>query len=315
MSRLSGGGGHPAAPTPAVAAAVMATIVVIWGLGPPVTKLITAPPLVAVSVRFWVTMPVVWAILLLTKRRVPREVLRRTALAGTLFGINLVFVFAALQHASVAVLAVISSMQPGVVLVVAGPWLGERATPWHLAWTAAGVVGVAVVVLGGNDEVRGDALGYVYGVASMLTFTGYSLINRRVRFGTSIDPVQWMAGITLFALVTITPVALYVSSPDDYRQLAGADWLYLAFVAGIVGVVSHTMMSWVHKFVPASRSSLFLLGAKVVAISAAWPLHDEPVTLVQVLGALIVIAAVTAVISRPASVRIVATLTPAPARP
>ena len=292
----------------------MATIVVIWGLGPPVTKLITAPPLVAVSVRFWCSIPIVWAILLLTGRRVPREVLRRTALAGTLFGINLVFVFAALQHTSVAVLAVISSMQPGVVLLVAGPWLGERATGWHLAWTAAGVIGVAIVVLGGTHEVRGDALGYVFGVASMLTFTGYSLINRRVRYGTSIDPVQWMAGITLFAGLTITPVALLVSSPGDYRELAGADWLYLAFVAGVVGVVSHTMMSWVHKFVPASRSSLFLLGAKVVAISAAWPLHDEPVTLIQVLGGVVVIGAVTAVISRPASVRLVAPLTPTAVR-
>ena len=296
----------------------MATIVVIWGLGPPVTKLITAPALVAVSVRFWCSMPVVWAIVLLTGRRVPREVLRRTALPGALFGINLVLVFAALQHASVAVLAVISSMQPGVVLLVAGPWLGERATRWHLAWTAAGVVGVVVVVLGGRDDVQGDALGYLFGVGSMLTFTAYSLINRRVRSGTSMDPLQWMAGITLFASLTVTPVALALSSPGDYGELGGADWLYLAFVAGVVGVVSHTMMSWVHAFIPASRSSLFLLGAKVVAISAAWPLHDEPVTLVQVLGALIVIGAVSAVMSRPTSVRLVAPPAPlatVPARP
>ena len=63
-----------------------------------------------------------------TGRRVSWEVLRRTALAGVLFGINLVFVFSALQHASVAVIAVIQALQPGVVLLVAGRWLGERAT-------------------------------------------------------------------------------------------------------------------------------------------------------------------------------------------
>jgi len=298
------GPARDSAPSTAVAAAVMVTVVVIWGLGPPVTKLITAPPLVAVSVRFWCSVPVVWALVYATGRRVPFDVLRRTALAGALFGVNLALLFAALQRTSVAVLAVISSLQPGVVLVVAGPWLGERATRWHVAWTVAGVVGVAVVVLGGQDAVRGDALGILLGVAGMLTFTAYSLINRRVRFGTGIDPLQWTAGITLVAGLTITPIALALCSPADYRQLAGADWLYLAFVAGVVGIVSHTMMSWAHRFIPASRSSLFLLGAKVVAISAAWPLHDEPVTLLQVLGGLIVLGAVAAVISRPASVRV-----------
>jgi drug/metabolite transporter (DMT)-like permease len=162
-----------------------------------------------------------------------------------------------------------------------------------------------VVVLGGRDAVRGDALGLLLAVASMLTFTSYSLINRRVRFGTAIDPLQWTAGITLVAGLTVTPVALLLSSPADYRQLGGADWLYLAFVAGVVGLVSHTMMSWAHRFIPASRSSLFLLGAKVVAVSAAWPLHDEPVTVVQVLGGLIVLGSVGAVMSRPTSVRVV----------
>jgi probable blue pigment (indigoidine) exporter len=295
------GGANPGA---GLAGAVMVAVVVIWGLAPPVTKLISAPPLVGVSVRFWVSVPLVWAIAYATGRRMSRHTLRPTALAGALFGINLAFVFAALQHASVAVLAVIQALQPGVVLVVAGPWLGERPTRWHVAWTAVGVGGVAVVVLGGNPEVRGDLLGVLLAVASMLTFTVYYLINRRVRSTTAIDPVQWMAGVTLFAGLAITPVALATSSLADYRQLAGADWLYLAFVAGVVGIVGHTMMSWAHRFIPASRSSLYLLAMNVVAIGAAWPIHDEPVTPVQVVGGVVVLGAVAAVIGRPASVRV-----------
>jgi drug/metabolite transporter (DMT)-like permease len=283
----------------------MALVVVIWGLGPPVTKLITAPPLVAVSVRFWITLPIVWLIVYASGRRMSVPLLRATALAGLLFGINLVFVFSALHHSSVAVLAVIQTLQPGVVLVVAGSWMGERATRWHVSWTAVGVLGVVVAILGGNPEVRGDTFGIVLGVASMLTFTGYYLLNRRIRSTTAIDAFQWMAGVTLFATVTITPIALATSSRDDYRELAGADWLYLAFVAGAVGIVGHTLMSWAHKFIPAARSSLFLLAMNVVAILAAWPLHDEPVTPVQAIGGVIVLGAVAAVISRPASVRVV----------
>jgi probable blue pigment (indigoidine) exporter len=289
------------APTARVAGAAMAAVVVIWGLGPPITKLIGAPPLVSVSVRFWISVPVVWAMTYASGRRVTWEVLRRTAPAGVFFGVNLAFVFSALQHASVAVIAVVQALQPAVVLLVAGPWLGERATRWHVMWTLVGVGGVALVILGGDRSVSGDGTGLVYAIAAMLTFTAYYLLNRRVRSTTAVDALQWMAGVTLFAGLTITPVALAVSSPDDYRQLAGADWVYLAFIAGAVGIVGHTLMSWVHKYTPASRSSLYLLAMNVVAIAAAWPIHDEPVTVVQGLGGAVVLGAIAAVVSRPAA--------------
>jgi drug/metabolite transporter (DMT)-like permease len=288
-------------PSSGLAGVVMLSVVVIWGLGPPVTKLITAPPLVGVSVRFWVSVPIVWLVTYAMGGRVTKEVLKRTWLPGALFGINLAFVFSALQHSSVAVLAVIQTLQPGIVLLVAGRWLGERATGWHISWTAVGVIGVVVAILGGDPEVRGSAIGIVFGVASMLTFTGYYLINRRARSTRPISPMEWMCGVTLFAGLFITPLALATSSLDDYRQLAGADWLYLGFVAIVVGIVGHTMMSWAHGYIPAARSSLFLLAMNIVAIGAAWPIHDEPITWLQAAGGLVVVAAV---LSRPASVRV-----------
>lgn len=58
-------------------------------------------------------------------------------------------------------------------------------------------------------------------------------------------------------------------------------------------------MAWVHRFVDATRSSLYLLSMNVVAIVAAWLIHDEPLTLVQIGGGVVVFAAVAAVISRP----------------
>jgi len=300
-------------PSSGLAGVVMLSVVVIWGLGPPVTKLITAPPLVGVSVRFWVSVPIVWIVTYAMGGRVTKEVLRRTWLPGALFGINLAFVFSALQHSSVAVLAVIQTLQPGIVLLVAGRWLGERATAWHVAWTAVGIGGVAVAILGGDPEVRGSALGILFGLASMLTFTGYYLINRRARSTTPISPMAWMCGVTLFAGLFITPLALATSSVDDYQQLAGADWVYLLFVAVVVGIVGHTMMSWAHGYIPAARSSLFLLGMNVVAIGAAWPIHDEPITWLQALGGVVVLVAVAAVLSRPASIRLEPVTTSEPA--
>jgi len=56
----------------------------------------------------------------------------------------------------------------------------------------------------------------------------------------------------------------------------------------------------VHRFVDATRSSLYLLLMHPVVIISAWLIHDEPLTLFQMTGSLVLLGAVAAVISRPA---------------
>ena len=288
--------GHPDSRVPGL---TLAGIIVLWGLGPPISKLITAPPLVIASARFWLSVPILFAVTYATGHRVTRETLRQTWLAGAMFGMNMAFVFLALQHASVAVMSIMMALQPGVVLLVAGPWLGERATRWHVLWTVVGIGGVAVVILGNSPEVEMDAIGLIAAVVSLLSFTGYYLRNRIVRSTSDIHPLEWMSGSTLFSALFVTPFVLVINRPSDFRLLGGSDWLYLLYVAGVVGIFSHTLMSWVHKYIPASRSSLYVLGMTVVAVAASWPINGERFTLQQVVGAVVVLGAVAAVISRP----------------
>ncbi|MFN0027073.1 MAG: DMT family transporter [Acidimicrobiales bacterium] len=281
--------------------ATLALIIIIWGLGPPISKLITAPPIVTASVRFWGSVPILFTITYLTGHRVTLDTLRRTAVAGALFGMNMILVFWALQHSSVTVLSMLMALQPGVVLVAAGRWLGERPTRWHIGWTVVGIVGVAIVVLGNSPEVEMDTIGLLAGAGAQLTFTGYYLRNRIVRTTSNMHPLEWMSGSTLFSALAVTPFALAFTSPSDFRLLDGPDWIYLAYTAGVVGIFSHTLMSWVHRFIAASRSSLYMLGVTVVGVLAAWPINDEPVTLQQLIGGLVVLGAVGAVVSRPPS--------------
>jgi drug/metabolite transporter (DMT)-like permease len=283
---------------PAIA---LVTIVLCWGMGPPISKLISAPPLVTVLYRLWLSVP----ILLLANRiaggRVSWALLRRTAIPGALFGANLALVFASFHHATIAVISVISALQPGLVLAVAGRMFGERPTAWHLFWTLVGIGGTAVVIFGAGPEVHTSALGVLLSALSLLTFTIYFLATKlaRGRSGQPISALEWMVGATFFAALAITPVALVVSDRADYGKVNGVDWLWMAFVVCVTGIVGHALMSWVHRFVQASRSSLCLLAMNVVAIAAAWPIHHEPITLVQALGGAIVLGAVAAVVSRP----------------
>jgi drug/metabolite transporter (DMT)-like permease len=276
-------------------------IIAIWGLAPSVSKLITAPPIVIASVRFWASVPILFAVCYATGHRVTMQTLRYTALAGAMFGINMVLVFLALQHSSVAVLSMLMALQPGIILTVAGRWLGERATAWHISWTVIGIAGVCIVILGNSPDVELDAVGLLAGTGAVISFTGYYIRNRIVRTTADVHPLEWMSGSTLFSALAVTPFALAFTEPSDYQLLNGIDWIYLIYVAGILGILSHTLMSWVQKFIPATRSSLYMLGMTVVSVAVAWPINGERFTPQQIVGGLVVIGAVGAVVARPAA--------------
>lgn len=281
---------------PAVA---LALVIVSWGAGPVVTKLITAPPLVGVLVRFALSFPLLFGLVVLRGGSVTRPMLIRTALPGIAFGINLVFVFAALQEAAVAVLSVSIALQPALLLLVAGPIFGERPTLLHVAWTLIGVAGAAAVILGAGRELRASSLGLLLASAAMLTFSVYFVLTRVARSTSDVDPVEWMAGINLWSFVAVVPPAVVLLDGDDFRQVDGTDLFWLVVLAYLTGVFGHVLMSWVHGYIEAARSSLYLLAMNIVAVGLAWPVHGERVTAIQVLGGLVVLGSVSAVIRLP----------------
>lgn len=288
--------------TAMVAGLAMVAVVLAWGMGPPISKLITAPALVSAFSRLWLSVPVLLCWLYASGHRLSWRLLRLTAPAGLLFGINMCFVFSAFHHASIATLSVMSALQPGLVLVVAGPFLGERPTAWHRGWTAVGIAGAVLVILGAGSAVRSSPLGIALSAGALFSFTAYFLITRvaRAKASEPIDAIEWMAGVTIFSALTVTPLTLATSGRADFAQLAGRDWLWLAWAVLITGIVGHVLMAWVLRHIDASKASLYVLSMNVVAVTAAWPIHHEPITVVQGLGGVVVLGAVAAVISRPA---------------
>ncbi len=280
---------------------VMAYVVAVWGLGPPITKLVTAPPLVGALVRFGISFPVLFGLVALRGQRVDASLMRATMLPGLAFGLNLVFVFATLQEATVAVLSTTVAIQPALLLVLAGPLFGERPTIRHVAWSAIGILGAAIVILGAGSGVRASPLGIGLALVALATFSVYFVLTRMARSTTDVDPIQWMAGINFWAFVAAIPPSIFLVRADDIRQFGGIDWLWIAIIAYVTGVTGHVAMSWLHGYIEAARSSLYLLAMHLVAVGLAWPIHDEPVTLVQVLGGMVLLGSVTAVIRLPAT--------------
>lgn len=274
-------------------------VVILWGAGPPITKLITAPPLVGAMIRFGISFPVLFLIVALRGGTISAKLLRSTALPGLAFGINLIFVFAALQEATVAVLSTTVAIQPALLLIIAGPLFGERPTLAHVAWSMVGIAGAAIVIVGAGEEVRASALGVGLALLALTTFSVYFVLTRMARTTTDVDPIRWMAGINFWAFVSTVPPSLFLVGADDFGQFGGKDWLWIVLLAYVTGVVGHVLMSWVHGYVEAAKSALYLLAMHLVAVSLAWPIHDEPITIVQVAGGIVLLGSVTAVLRLP----------------
>ena len=279
--------------------AALLGVVFLWGSGPVVTKLITIPPVTGAVLRFGISIPLLFAVVFATGRRVSGSTFRAAAAPGAAFGINLVFVFATLQEATVAVLVVAVSLQPAAILVIAGPMFGERPTRAHVAWTLVAISGAAIVILGAGSELRTSPLGVVLSLAAVALFTAYFVLTRAVRLKTAVDPIEWMAAINVWAFLSVVPIAVFASDWADVTGMDGRDWFWLGVLAYLTGVLGHVLMSWVHGYVEASRSSLSMLLMNVVAVSLAWPVHDEPMTWIQGIGGLVALGAVASVLRIP----------------
>jgi drug/metabolite transporter (DMT)-like permease len=108
-----------------------------------------------------------------------------------------------------------------------------------------------------------------------------------------------MFSVNIWALIAAILPILVTGSISDFNEFGGKDWIWILLIAVFTGAMGHVLMSWAHAYVEAARSSLYLLGMHVVAVGAAWPIHGETLTALQMLGGVVVLGAVAMVIRTP----------------
>lgn len=279
---------------------VMGLVVVSWGLGPPVSKLLTAPAMVSAFIRFGMSTPFLLAILALRGRWLSRRVFWQTALPGLSFGINMVFVFAAVQEVTISVMSVMMALQPAMLLAVVGPLFGDRVSLRQIVFTLVGVAGAVGVIMGAGGEFRASGFGLFLTAMSVLTFTVYFVLTRMARSTSAVDPIEWMAGINFWSFIAAVLPTLLMVTPNQFFEFGGLDWLWIVIVAFVTGVFGHVLMTWCHGHIEVARSSLYVLAMHIVAVGTAWLIHAEPVTPMQFLGGAVVLLSVAMVIRTPA---------------
>jgi drug/metabolite transporter (DMT)-like permease len=266
-----------------------------WGFtGIFVGKSVTAPLLVTFY-RLWLAAALMCGVCLLRRRMPGWAVVRRAVPAGVLLCANLALYVFAFRLTAVATASVIGALQPALVMLLAGPLLGEAAGWRDLGWIALATGGAVTVVLGSGQTGGSHLNGDVFAAIGTLAFVGYWLSAKRARAST--DTLEFTTAVWLVAAVTITPVTLALGPP--LGQVAAADWRWIALLALVPGS-GHLLMIWAHRVVDAAVSATIGAGNVIVAAVAAVIFLRQRLTVTEIVGGLVAVAAISVLAVRQA---------------
>ncbi len=243
----------------------------------------------------WIAAPTMLLLLYATGGRISVTGLRRSLFGGLLFAGQIGLFFEAVQRTSVVNAQLISAMQPALVLLVAGKLFGEKVTRHDIGWTVVAFAGVAVVLLASSGQPEVSPVGNLLAFANLFLWTIYFLEVKRVR-EEGMGAIEYMAGVMVIAAVLFTPYALLTS--DDLGAIHGTGWLWILFIVLVPGAGGHVVMGWAHKYVDVKISSLMTLGVPVVSAVAAWWWLGEGMSVGQLIGGAIVLAALSVIVVR-----------------
>ena len=269
--------------------------VIIWGLGPPLSKKVTGTPTTIAAVRLWMAVPSTMLLQRLTGSKPSLRAFRKSWLGGALFAANMLFFFSALKHVTVATLTLIGVLQPVVISIASVKLFGEKLSRWWVTWTTVAIIGVGLAVLLAGKSVRADPIGLVLTMGTVVAFSTYLLVARRVRVHLSSS--EYLFGVMTWAAIFLT-IPLFFKGLQ-LHELGRADFGWMGLILLGPGMVGHLLMNWVIPKLPMSITSLQMLPATVVSIAAAWPMHHEHITLTQGMAGLLTLVAVGLVVHGP----------------
>lgn len=197
------------------------------------------------------------------------------------------FLYAALGFTGAVNAAVISAINPAVIALGAAIFLRERLNRVQVIGLVVAFVGVTVVLTGGDlGQVvsQGFGVGDLLVIASVLAWTVYSLISRRL----VTTPITATAVQSVFAVVTMLPVIAFtgVSLPTS-----GAGALGLAYIVIFPSMAGYALWNIGASKVGPSRAGVFLNLLPVFTVIIALAL-GATLELPALIGGAVVIAGV-----------------------
>lgn len=255
---------------------------------------IVVDPLVLSAARAALSLVLVLAYLLLRRRQLLSIRTRDLPFLATFGVLGLAMVhfayFKTISLTGVAAAILLEYLAPVLVLVFSVALLGERLT-WVLpAAVGLSVTGCALMVgaLGGQGlSMSGEGL--AWGLGSAVFFAGYTLMGRYAarRFAPWTLLAYGLAAATLFWLVVLGGPQRIITLLSDWRAFAA-----VAAVALVSTVIPFGAFLKALHLIEATEASITSTVEPVIAGIVAWFIFNEHLGALQIVGGMLVIAAV-----------------------
>ncbi|WP_086820748.1 EamA family transporter [Allokutzneria sp. NRRL B-24872] len=266
--------------------AVTALAPAIWGT----TYLVTTEflpadrPLLAATVR---ALPAGLLLLAITRKLPSGSWWWRAAVLGTLnIGAFLALLFVAAYRLPGGIAATVGALQPLLVAGFSASLLGERMSKRTLVAALAAIFGVALLVL--RAEAQLDAIGLAAAVGSAVVMAAGVVLSKR---WTSPAPVLATTGWQLIAGgIVLIPVTLLVEGPPP-AELSVSNLLGYGYLSIIGAAFAYALWFRGIRELPPTQVTFLGQLSPVVATMLGWLALGQELTVLQAIGALIVLAA------------------------
>lgn len=265
------------------------------GFAPVLVRLSEVGPSATAFYRLFFALPLLWLWLRSEARHRPglrqprcaRE-FGLLALAGLLFTGDLAIWHWSLQFTSVANSTLLANFAP--LFVTLGAWLffSETITAVFLVAMTLALGGASLLVWDTLEFKAGHLLGDTLALAAAVFYAGYLLCVKRLRRSFSTAAIMAWSGLVSCAGFWLVGVA----SQERLLPMHERNWAVLVALALVSHVGGQTLIAYALGHLPASFSAVNLLLQPVVAAAVAWVVLSEPLSELQAMGGVVVLAGI-----------------------
>lgn len=212
----------------------------------------------------------------------------------------LYFVFEglALTYTTASEAGMITSLQPLMVAVAAFYFLNEKLNARLLGGCGIAVAGAVLLSLTGeaSESAPNPVLGNFLEFCAIAFAAAYSIVARRLMHRYS--PL-FLTGIQTFVGSVFFLPAVYLSGDSIPANISWDGAMAILFLAWGVNIIAFTCYNFSLGKMPASQAGAWLNLLPLACLFFGWLLLDEQLTVLQYLGALIVLVGVIVSQSKP----------------
>ena len=205
--------------------------------------------------------------------------------------LNQGFFLYGLQWTTTGHSALLYSLTPLLVMLMAAYRLGERVTWGRATGILVAFSGVMLVLLErGLQLAPGQFTGDLLVLFAVVAWAYYTVAGKPLirKYGAVVVTARAMS----YGTVLFLPVGLWSMSDFSASAVSPQAWAGLLYCALITSVIVYTLWYWALHYIDAARVAVFNNIQPVVAALLGWLLLNEPITPVFIAGGLLVVAGV-----------------------